>query len=195
MNSQDNPIFVSHLTKWDVFKCSSLVAFFNLFFPNFHKLRLIHCFSYIVYWVSYIICLLIFTFYPIFRFNLYILLILLSPCLISLFLGLIYAKLLPSNIAIPLNYPIQNRSNLDDSFKKIKIWKIALKKEKYNFIISTKKFLILSGPIKIKQNYKVKYYFVLFIISKKQNQKLLSHYDLYNNQIIKSKHYINLSNQ
>jgi hypothetical protein len=55
-------------------------------------------------------------------------LILLSPCLISLFLGLIYAKLLPSNIAIPLNYPIQNRSNLDDSFKKIKIWKIALKK-------------------------------------------------------------------
>ena len=83
----------------------------------------------------------------------------------------------------------------DDSFKKIKIWKIALKKEKYNFIISTKKFLILSGPIKIKQNYKVKYHFVLFIISKKQNQKLLSHYDLYNNQIIKSKHYINLSNQ
>ena len=90
MNSQDNPIFVSHLTKWDVFKCSSLAAFFNLFFPNFHKLRLIHCFSYIVYWVSYIICLLIFTFYPIFRFNLYILLILLSPCLISLFLGLTY---------------------------------------------------------------------------------------------------------
>ena len=47
MNSQDNPIFVSHLTKWDVFKCSSLAAFFNLFFPNFHKLRLIHCFAYI----------------------------------------------------------------------------------------------------------------------------------------------------
>ena len=32
MNSQDNPIFVSNLTKWDVFKATWLVFFLNLIY-------------------------------------------------------------------------------------------------------------------------------------------------------------------
>lgn len=32
MNSQDNPIFLSRLTKWDVFKATWLVFFLNLIY-------------------------------------------------------------------------------------------------------------------------------------------------------------------
>ena len=51
MNSQDNPIFLSRLTKWDVFKATWLVFFLNLIYVP-QKSRFTRFFIHIIYFLA-----------------------------------------------------------------------------------------------------------------------------------------------
>ena len=57
MNSQDNPIFLSRLTKWDVFKATWLVFFLNLIYVP-QKSRFTRFFIHIIYFLATIFFIL-----------------------------------------------------------------------------------------------------------------------------------------
>lgn len=100
MNSQDNPIFVSHLTKWDVFKCSYLAFLFNVLIPNLKNSVIIP----ILYFTGIICCILELIFMD---YNFLIccfLLIFLVPLILAILLTNSY----PLHTTIPLNHPIKN---------------------------------------------------------------------------------------
>lgn len=191
MNSQDNPIFVSHLTKWDVFKCSYLAFLFNVLIPNLKNSVIIP----ILYFTGIICCILELIFIVILPFSwitIFLICCFLLIFLVPLILAILLTNSYPLHTTIPLNHPIKNKKDLKDIYQNYKLWQTSIKNHRYNWIITTKNFLIFSGATNIKKDNQSKRIFLLFIIPTNKNKEILLKNKIYTGDKKLSKHYINL---